>query len=271
MNNEEMKEHLSGATIYGDTFTQNEIQQWFADEEEGYAELGPKNRTAYDYQYHALNQAHAFRYLKEPVYSQILSIGGAYGDELSPLLSRTEKITILDPSSAFLGHAIGGVPVVYVKPKPDGIMPFQAYTFDLVTCFGCLHHIPNVSAVLKETFRCLKIGGVALIREPIISMGDWNCPRVGLTKRERGIPLVPFRVALKAAGFSIIRETFCGFSLTGRLRSFLRKSPYNSPIAVKLDQIVSRLFAWNYTYHQTSFFRKFTPTVISYVVKKLPA
>jgi len=270
MDDDQLKDYFSGSKIYGDDFSAQEIAQWFADEEEGYANLGAKNKSAYQYEYHALNQAHGFRYLKPLSNPHILSIGGAYGEELTPVLPSAEKITILDPSSAFAGHVLGGIPVDYVKPHANGIMPFDSNTFDLVTCFGCLHHIPNVSTVLKEIFRCLKLGGVALIREPIVSMGDWRKSRVGLTRRERGIPLIPFRRALLAAGFSIYKDIFCGFPLTPRLRMFLRKSPYNSSEAVLFDQLLSKLFSWNYTYHPTTLLAKLTPTAVAFVVEKPP-
>src|SRR5205823_14608460 len=120
MDDNQLSDYFLGNKIYGDDFSPQEIAQWFADEEEGYANLGAKNKSAYQYGYYALNQSHGFRYLKPSSNSHILSIGGAYGEELKPILSSAEKITILDPSSAFAGHMIGGVPVDYVSPQANG-------------------------------------------------------------------------------------------------------------------------------------------------------
>ncbi len=37
--------YLSGAKLYGDDFTIDEIEEWFADEAEGSANLGAKKET----------------------------------------------------------------------------------------------------------------------------------------------------------------------------------------------------------------------------------
>ncbi|MEP6890666.1 MAG: class I SAM-dependent methyltransferase [Nitrospirota bacterium] len=259
---------LAGRKLYGDDFSTEEIAKWFADEEEGFANLGAKNRESYCYEYHGLNRLHGFNHLQTRNYSHALSIGGAYGEELRPFLPNINAITILEPSGAFTVKSLDGVPVHYVKPLASGVMPFDNDTFDIATCFGCLHHIPNVSMVLRELYRCLKPNGVALVREPIISMGDWRQVRRGLTKRERGIPLFVFRQILSHAGFIIVKETLCGFPLTPRLGSLLKGHVYNSSIAVRVDQFLAYLFAWNYRYHATRPYEKLMPTVAAYIICK---
>ncbi len=99
-----------------------------------------------------------------------------------------EQITILDPSEQFVVNEFKGKPIIYVKPTVEGKMEFPNNSFDVITSFGTLHHIPNVEFIIDEMARVLKPGGYLLIREPIISMGDWRNPRNGLTSRERGIP-----------------------------------------------------------------------------------
>jgi SAM-dependent methyltransferase len=259
---------LSGQRLYGDDFSEDAIQAWFEDEKEGFADLGAKNQASYCYEYHGLNLLHGFRYLPTKTYRHTLSVGGAYGEELRPFLRNIKAITILEPSGAFATESLEGVPVEYARPHPTGIMPFKDETFDLATCFGCLHHIPNVSAVLRELYRCIKAGGFALIREPIISMGDWRLPRRGLTKRERGIPLPVFRMLITKAGFSIEKETLCGFPLTSRIGGVLVTHHYNSHMMVRIDQFLARMFVRNYRYHPATFIQKFIPTVAAYVLKK---
>lgn len=262
---------LSGRKLYGDDFSEDEIQAWFNDEKEGFADLGAKNQPSYCYEYHGLNLLHGFHYLPLKAYGHTLSVGGAYGEELRPFLRNIRAITILEPSGAFATESLDGVPVEYARPDPSGIMPFKDETFDLATCFGCLHHIPNVGAVLRELYRCIKTGGFALIREPIISMGDWRWPRRGLTKRERGIPLPIFRMLITEAGFSIEKETLCVFPLTSRIGGMLGAYCYNSGIPVRIDQFLARMFVWNYRYHPVTFTQKFTPTAAAYVLKKSKA
>jgi SAM-dependent methyltransferase len=263
-----LDEYLQGKKLYGDDFSPEEIEQWFKDEEEGYANLGAKDRPKNYYGAHALNHTHSFRYLPPRRFARVLSIGGATGEELRPLLSRIGEITILEPSSAFLGKEIEGVPVEYVKPQSSGIMPFPDASYDLATCFGCLHHVPNVSTVVRELFRCLRPFGIALIREPIVSMGDWRRERAGLTKRERGLPLPIFRAIVRSAGFTIVKETRCIFSLISRLRFIFRGPIYNSAAAVYADDILSRLFAWNDRYHCVNPFQKLKPTAAAFVLQK---
>jgi 2-polyprenyl-3-methyl-5-hydroxy-6-metoxy-1,4-benzoquinol methylase len=150
----------------------------------------------------------------------------------------------------------------------DGRIHYAEGVFDLLTCFGVLHHIPNVSTLVSEFYRCLAPDGYALVREPVISMGDWREPRPGLTKRERGIPLGILRNTLREAGFTIVRETLCMFSVTQRLGRILRESPFNCRAIVRWDRLASRLFAWNLRYHATNVLQKLRPVAVFYVLRK---
>ncbi len=56
----------------------------------------------------------------------------------------------------------------FIFTKYDGItIPYNHESFDLVTCFMVLHHVPkeNLNSLLKEIFRVMKPGGVLIIRE----------------------------------------------------------------------------------------------------------
>lgn len=171
---EDLSEYLEGKKLYGDDFTLGEIKAWYEDEEEAYASLA-KGRHDYVYEYHGMNSEFGFRFLPDAVrFHDVLGFGSAYGCELIPIIDRIDRITIVEPSSSFACKDIEDVPVMYVKPAITGDLPFQRDFFDLITCLGVLHHIPNVSKVVDELYRCLKPGGCALIREPISSMGDWT-------------------------------------------------------------------------------------------------
>ncbi len=263
-----MDECLSGRRLYGDDFVMKELEHWFLEEAEGFANLGAKNRLNYRYEYHALNVAHGYQYLPAGPHNRVLSIGGAYGDELYPLRHRISRVTILEPSNSFVIDHGDGPLVEYVKPAVSGIMPFDNESFDLATCFGCLHHIPNVSTVVRELFRCLTPSGYALIREPIVSMGDWRVPRPGLTKHERGIPLQLFRHIVTTAGFIIRKETPCVFPAIPRLGVLLGRYVYNSATVVRLDALLSRLFLSNYLYHSSEWIKKFKPQAVALVLQK---
>lgn len=45
-------------------------------------------------------------------------------------------------------------------------LPYKDESFDIVLCFGVLHHLPRPYDGLKECFRVLKKGGLILLREP---------------------------------------------------------------------------------------------------------
>ncbi|MCL6751566.1 hypothetical protein KBT16_11545 [Nostoc sp. CCCryo 231-06] len=137
-----------------------------------------------------------------------------------------------------------------------------------MTCIGVLHHIPNVTTVVKEIYRCLINDGYALVREPIVSMGDWSKPRQGLTKRERGIPVEIFRNIIKDTGFKVKRETFCCFPIIPIIYKLIRKSAYNSDVATWADARLSSLFKWNIRYHPTKVIHKFRPTSIYFILTK---
>ena len=100
------------------------------------------------YGYHALNWHHGFKVLPRQHFNHVLGMGSAFGDELQPVLERSAKITILEASEGFVHSRYD-----YVKPQASGLMPFGDDTFDLVTCLGVLHHIPNVSTVVREGWR----------------------------------------------------------------------------------------------------------------------
>ncbi|RLF71778.1 MAG: hypothetical protein DRN55_06970 [Thermoplasmata archaeon] len=270
--NEDMLVYLSGEKLYGDDFTLPEIEEWYKDEEEGYADLAVKGKPSdYMYQYHMMNIVYGYNRLPpEKTFKHALGFGSAFGDEFKPILSRIKKITIVEPSEAFVHEDIDSVPVEYVKPNISGILPFPDNTFDLITSFGVLHHICNVSTVVREFYRCLEPGGYALIREPIISLGDWRKKRKGLTKRERGIPLKIFRRIVKDAGFEMVSEEKCWFYLSGYiLKYFFRKPIFNTRLGVAIDRILCILFGWNTKYHTENFLVKITrPTCVYYVLKK---
>lgn len=276
-----LDEYLLGKKLYGDDLDLNAINKWYEDEKEGYADIkiADIKREAVDtedaatfassnYGYEQINILLGYRHLHTQSLGKILSIGGSSGGELLPVLEKATAITILEPSQTLRANNLKGVPLTYETPSPSGIMPFPNNSFGLVTCFGTMHHIPNVSTIFSEVHRVLVPGGYFIIREPIVSMGDWRGKRSGLTKNERGIPLNIFRDIISNNRYSIVKESLCGFPGINQLGKFLGVKPYNSKPIVLVDTLISSLFLPNLTYHATGFLRKFRPTAVSYVLKK---
>jgi SAM-dependent methyltransferase len=262
-----LEEYFKGEKLYGDDFSIEQIIEWYKDEENGYFSLYGKNKYR-NYPYHLLNYEYGFRYLPIKIFNNVLSLGGAYADELDPIRNRISRITVLDSAADKYAENNKGSFISYIKANPNGELPFSDNCFDLITCFGTLHHIPNVSKVIKEIYRCTMREGYVIIREPIVSMGDWRKERKGLTKRERGIPLNIFRKIISDSGFEVISEKKCVFSLTSRLQYFIKKPVYNSKIGLLLDRFFCMLFYWNNRYHTTNLFLKLRATSISYVLIK---
>lgn len=261
---------LSGSKLYGDDFDLESIKQWFSDEAEAYANMAAPSPDSYRYHYHALNERYGYRYLTQSSFKHVLGIGSAFGDELLPIKQQVKRITILDPSEAFsLTDKFVDVDFDYVKPEINGDIKFDDGTFDLITCFGVLHHIPNVSHVVRECYRSLAPGGTMLLREPIVSMGDWRKPRVGLTQHERGIPPALLDEMLVNSGFSIENRHWCMFPPVAVLANKLGISPFSNSGMTQLDALASKLMSWNLTYHRTKFFSKFAPSSAFYVLRKL--
>jgi len=267
--NAEFSAYLSGERLYGDDFTIEEIQKWFADEAEGYASLGAKEKDRYHYEYHQLNNQHAFRFIRNMRFNEALGIGAAYGDEFMPIAHNIKQVTILDPSDAFSDvKEICETPCRYIKPNPNGNMPFETNQFDLVSSLGAMHHIPNVSHVMSECYRSLNKGGIMLLREPIVSMGDWRKPRTGLTKRERGIPLQVLNDIIRNAGFKINHKSLCISPIILNIANKVGVAAYNNSALTIADVLFSQMFARNIKYHRTKLYQKFAPLSAYYILKK---
>ncbi|MBK7250112.1 MAG: class I SAM-dependent methyltransferase [Gammaproteobacteria bacterium] len=271
MSDPDVERYLAGAALYGDDFDDAQIAAWLADEKQGYADLGAKDACQYSYEYHAWNWLHGYRHLPKQEFRHVLGFGSAYGEELLPILPRIGSVTIVEPSGVFVRSDIGGVAVRYVEPGVGGALQFPAETFDLVTCFGVLHHLPNVSFVVRELARSMRSGGYLLLREPIVSMGDWRQPRRGLTRHERGIPLAILEQIVRTCGLQTFQRALCGMAPAERLFRHIRRDVYNSRVLARIDAGLSAAFAWNVNYHPRSLLQRFRPTGVYLVLRKTDA
>jgi SAM-dependent methyltransferase len=261
--------YLSGDALWGDDFTPQQIEEWFADEREAYADLGSASSSAEAYGYHGLNLQSGYRHLPGRRFAHALGVGSAFGGEFLPLLGRIDKITILEPSSRLRSTDLRGVPLRYVDPSPAGDMPFETDTFELAVCLGVLHHIPNVTKVVQEMGRVVAPGGWVVVREPVVSMGDWRSRQhPGLTKRERGIPRRLLEAAVRDAGFSIRSSVFCAATLTPRIGRVLGRNLYGTRWGAAVDRALAVGTAWNYQYHADNLWQKLRPSAVCIVAQR---
>lgn len=270
MNNTNMKSYFNGEKLFGDSFSAGELEQWYAEEAEGYADLGAGNDSSYHYGYAALNRIHGFSNIAGQKFNHALGLGSAFGHEFNELAGRISKITIIEPSEKLISNEIAGIRPNYVKPGVSGDIPFGDGEFDLVTSFGTLHHIANVSHVIKELGRVTVSGGTLMLREPCVSLGDWRNPRRGLTKNERGIPKGLLCKMLVDAGWKVTYQAHCLFPLIPRLAKLTGGSAYNSTFLTHLDRFLSSAFTWNLRYHPTRPYHKLRPQSLFVIASKTP-
>jgi len=270
-----MKKYFDGEKLYGDGFNLEQISKWHQEEAEGYANLESRELKLLHegiYSYKNINKIHGFKYLeKGRTYKNVLGIGSATGHEFLPILDQIENIYILEPSDKLEVYKVADKKITYIKPETNGDIMFADNYFDMVTCFGVMHHIPNASHVLKEIYRILKDQAIFLFREPIISMGDWRTPRKGLTKNERGLPKEFLRQNIRTLGFKVISENYC-FTLSSFFskltKNILSRPIYAYKMYVYFDKFISSVLIWNVKYHTTNRYRRVFPQSVYYVLKK---
>lgn len=263
-----MNTYLDGKKLIGDDLDFNAIEKWYTEEKE-YAEMYKHEGIETKYPYHELNIQNGYNYLPNVIFNKLLSIGGGYCDELIPIVDRLRDITVLEQSEILTKREVGNIPIKHETPNSSGKMVFEDNSFDIVTCFGVLHHIPNVSFVLSEIFRVLKPNGYLLLREPVVSMGDWQKERAGLTKNERGIPKSIFDKMILDLDFKIVKSSWC-FTKPFDIfwGKYIGEYAYNSKKYVQIDRFLGNLLKFNYRYHATSKLEKIRPSCVFYVLQK---
>lgn len=264
-----MDKYLKGLELYGDDFSEHEIREWYKEEEEAYAALIKDKKLDYSYTYHNMNQSYGFKYIESiPQFKNALGFGSAFGYEFMPIISKIQNLTIVEPSDYLQSPKLGHLVPKYIKPNIDGFLEFPDNSFDLITCLGALHHIPNVSFVLSEIIRVLEKNGILLLREPIRTMGDWRFCREGLTKNERGIPHIYFDNIFKKNNVEIVKKQFCESLFLSKILGKLFKVNNGTYLYQKIDKFISRILQWNIHYHPNSNIQKLAPGSVFYVVRK---
>jgi SAM-dependent methyltransferase len=271
------EEFLTGNNLVGDEFTQEEIEQWYREEEEAYCNLTGAN-SGKSYAYENINNFYGLKNILSKVKKNkdlnILCFGAAYGGEvraIKKILDQFDsvkyRITVIDSSDEMLESIEKELNVFVKKAAMNGAIDLDTDSFDLITSFGVLHHIPNVSFVLSELTRVLKPRGFIILRDPISSMGDWSSKRKGTTINERGISANYFVKNFNRLNVKIVTKHYCFFSPVLKLFNFI-KLGINSYIVIYIDFILSKLFSWNIYYFRNNIFKKFAPGSVYIIGQK---
>jgi len=260
---------LNGDELYGDNLSIDQIQVWYEEEKEAYADLyGTEEKDAL-HGFDIINELYGYKYIRKiPSFKKTLGLGSSWGYEFLPIIEKIEELYIIEPSSQTISKELGNVKPIYSKPESSGVISFPDNTFDLICAFSVLHHIPNVSFVLTELLRVLAPGGYLLLREPIISMGNWREKRPGLTKHERGIPEKIFADIFNKENIQVIEKHY-HFTMTSFFRRIFKNSAFfNSKVYYILDKYLSKILAFNIHYHARNKLERCAPQSIFYVLRK---
>ena len=261
---------FDGKRLYGDDSSLDEIQKWYKEEKEAYAVLVRERGHIYNYPCHSMNCYYGYRHINHVKrFPNALGLGSAFGHEFLPIIERIDNLTIVEPSKHLRSRKLGHLVPKYIEPNIDGSLDFLDDSFDLITCFGVLHHIPNVRFVLSELVRVLRPEGFLLLREPIRTMGDWRLPRLGLTKNERGIPYTYFNKFFESRNVKIIKKSFCDSNYAYRLLNRFIKINRDTYLYQAFDSLISRMFQWNIHYHPRSMFQKKAPASVFMLYRKM--
>ena len=265
---------MLGRVLHGEGLDDEGLTRWLEQETQVYSAL-KRNPWSLDDNAAALpsnaafNQHYFVRHLPPGNFRCCLALGAASGSDYAMLRGRVDRFVAIEPVRGFWRETLAGAPAEFREPTLRGVIALPDESCDLAGCFGVLHHVANVSEVLVELARLLTPGGHLMIREPILSMGDFRKPRPGLTPNERGIPHQLMDRMLDRAGFDVARKNFVDFSRLDLVASRLGlRQPWQSPAFIRLDAVVSRLSAWNMRYWRPRLWHKFAPTTACWIAVK---
>ena len=271
------KEIKDGTKLAGDDFDDKQLERWFTEEKEAFFEVDAGNSEEdpwYLYMYF-VNEILGFNlvYRHLSLIKNILVLGPGAGKEIDNFAKKNPSSVIhfLEASKNFQSILQKKFPnsLIY-SPKFNGDIDIINEEIDVTCAFSVLHHIPNVSKVLKEIGRVTRSGGFLLVREPCSSMGNWNAPR-SATPNERGISRQLMTKYAKDAGFEMVITPKA--IIFEPINKFLIKTigykciPFH--LLYLIDRIISSALKINDHYWRDSIFKKFGPSSYFYVFKKI--
>ncbi len=148
---------------------------------------------------------------------RVLELGCGSGILLGQLKARSRFAVGFDVSPDMMRSARSlGAPLVTGN---GSVLPFKDASFDLVSCRGVLHHLPDVPAALREIHRVLRPGGELILSEP---SNDWWLVRFArelmyrfsdrFDEDDEGFRSKPLRALLQSVGFGDLRMERFGYS-----------------------------------------------------------
>lgn len=112
--------------------------------------------------------------------ADLLEIGGGESG-LSALLYPRARIVNLDKDPAVASAGCNRDPRVTFVEGDATDLPYPEASFDIVTMFDLLEHVPDDAAVAREALRVLRPGGWVLVSTP--DRERWRYPYYGVFRR----------------------------------------------------------------------------------------
>lgn len=258
--------------LIGDDATPEQLERWFASEAEGFTAIAHENspyKNMAEIIPHGLNSWHFGKVFSGLHGLKGLVFGSAEAQELQVLAPYLKQWYVIEPGKVYHNPEFYTCPAEFLPVTAQGKVALPDNTVDVVVMLSVLHHIANVSFVLAEAHRVLKPGGLLILREPIVTMGNWESVRPGLTANERGIPWLWLRQTLTKQGWIIKKETPAIFP---PLMSLMRKMGLFSPLKylfyTYLDALICFLTRPLYRYYRPRWWNKFSPSALLVVAYK---
>lgn len=266
----------SGHILFGNDFTEDQLQRWYRQEEEAYFESDAGSGDVDEWYTYMrfVNEKLGFGCIESlrAKINQVLVLGPGSGKEMEEFNDRNPKCSIifLEASKNFQRILLEKYPNSRIlQPDSSGQVGLYDNTVDLVTAFSVLHHIPNVGKVVMEAGRVLRSGGYFFVREPCSSMGDWGAAR-SATPNERGISKKLMLEFALAAGFELaMAPTPILFEPINRIiKKTIGFKTVNFSLLYFLDKLISKCIAINDHYWRDNLLKKIGPSSYFYVFKK---
>ncbi len=135
----------------------------------------------------------------------VIDVGCGAGELVRELTSQGAKAIGID-SQEMLTKGNVNPPVGNEQYLPGSAvkLPVEDKYADVVTFFASLHHVPmdGLNDALKETYRVLKPGGMAVFLEPVLKPGSYF-ELTGLVDDEREIQKNAYEAIKNAAAFGL--------------------------------------------------------------------
>lgn len=176
---------------------------------------------------------------------RIIDFGCGTGSFTCRLLNYGFELHGMDISPNCIAYARKKYPSILFKVGDIEHTDYPDESFDVVMLTGVMHHFPDLSCVIKETYRVLKEGGIVLGYDPnranpfmwmYRSKDSPFYSSKGVTENERPLTREEIEHALSSCGFREIRVE----SISGVTYKYLEHNL--SFIILPIYNLIERLF-----------------------------